>query len=531
MASYWASWTDYCDATVQSLVPSSLANALPWTATNSRVTDALAHINPYPPLPSEVILRILAFTLPAPSYTHAHERTRLLKQYALFCRDCARWATLLLRRDVACTSVDATTSFLRWAVGPAKDSRGGLLVQSVRFGTGGTKSKASDTVWDRHDSFNAVRHAAIHCPKLSELWLSGMDQLEHKVLRYTKNLRSLYVHEIRLFPLPLADTWPIHLSNLTTLHLSAILAAGPSFSQLLSPKTLPSLRHLDLISVHRSLIPFEEVQQHAAMYQNDPAIPALGGTGAASITASLASLSPPSSSSSSAATPSHPLLSIAPQLHSLTLGPHPTRTLPLSLFPPLFSLSTSLTLLSLPLPTLLSTEFAHLCLPPSLALLRLTKDPSALTAHSSPEALFELETEWRSSAFDSALPDLDLEGKGVSLEVAFEDRLARRKLWEVRRRGEEVRKGRERAVEELRHLGGRGRRYLVLPGGLSDGGREADEYGGTGAELQEIVRLKDGGEVVIFSEDPAQERKDGAFRLGTERWRRFVERPCPDSLL
>ncbi|KAL7337221.1 hypothetical protein BJY59DRAFT_502146 [Rhodotorula toruloides] len=160
-----------------------------------------------------------------------------------------------------------------------------------------------------------------------------MDQLEHKVLRYTKNLRSLYVHEIRLFPLPLADTWPIHLSNLTTLHLSAILAAGPSFSQLLSPKTLPSLRHLDLISVHRSLIPFEEVQQHAAMYQNDPAIPALGGTGAASITASLASLSPPSSSSSSAATPSHPLLSIAPQLHSLTLGPHPTRTLPLSLFP------------------------------------------------------------------------------------------------------------------------------------------------------------------------------------------------------
>lgn len=104
-------------------------------------------------------------------------------------------------------------------------------------------------------------------------------------------------------------------------------------------------------------------------------------------------------------------------------------------------------------------------------------------------------------------------------------------MYEEQRKEEEVRNGRERGVEELRHLGGRGRRYLVLPGGMSDGGREDDEYGGTGAELREVIRLEHGGEVVVFSEDPAHERKDGAFRLGTERWGRFVERPCADSLL
>ncbi|BGP34673.1 hypothetical protein JCM10296v2_006495 [Rhodotorula toruloides] len=530
MASYWASWKDYCDASIASLIRASLANTLPWSAANTRtVTDDLAHITPYPPLPSEVILRILASTLPAPSYTHAHERTRLLKSYALLSRDAARWATLLIRRDVACSSVDAATSFVRWAVGPAKTSRGALLVQSVRYGSAGKKGDVGDTMWARHDSFDAVRHAATYCPTLSELWLSGMNQLELKVLRHARALRSLYMHEIRLFPLALDTARPLVLPDLTTLYLSAILSAGPSFSQLLSPSTLPSLRHLDLFSVHRSLLPFEEVQHQASMNQNNLANPVLGGAGMASITASLAALSPPSRapSASGSGSETHPLLSIAPQLYSLTLGPNQTRTLPLSLFDPLFSLSTHLTLLSLPLSTFLSRDFPHLSLPSSLTLLRLTNDPDLPAAHLSPSALFERESAWRSSAFGELEPGGEEEG--VPLQLAFEDRLARRKLWEVQRREGELRKGRARGVEALGALGESRRRYLVLPGGLGEAAEGA--YAGTGAEVGQVVELEGGGEVVVFSEDPAHERKDGAFRLGTERWRRFVERPCADSLL
>lgn len=316
-------------------------------------------------------------------------------------------------------------------------------------------------------------------------------------------------------------------------------------SQLLSPDTLPALRHLDFISVHRSLLPAGE-RQRAAMHQNNPAVPATGGTGLASMSASLAALlgpsQPPSLPPASGPPSPHPILALAPQLHSLSLGPHATRTIPPSLYPSLLSLSSCLTLLSLPLSAFLSADFPRRSLPSPLLLLRLTCDPTKTPASTlSPHELFSLEREWRSSAFAFGPGSPSVEDD-VPVEQRFEDEHARRRAWERQRREDEVRLGRDKGVSELAEVVARRdstgarrerTRYLVLPGG--SGADEGDSYAGTGARLREVVSLSEGGggggEVLVFSEDPAKERRDGAFRLGTDRWRRFVERPCPDSLL
>lgn len=254
----------------------------------------------------------------------------------------------------------------------------------------------------------------------------------------------------------------------------------------------------------------------------------------ASLAALLGPSQPPSLPPSASEPPSsHPLLALAPQLHSLSLGPHATRTLPSSLYPSLLSLSSCLTLLSLPLSAFLSADFPRRSLPPRLLLLRLTRDPTKMPASTpGPHELFSLEREWRSSAFASPLRE-----DAVPVEQTFEDEPARRTAWERQRREDEVRLGRDQGVSELAEVVARrdstGTGYLVLPGG--SGADEGDPYAGTGAALREVVSLTEGhgggGEVLVFSEDPAKERRDGAFRLGTERWRRFVERPCPDSLL
>ncbi|BGP26996.1 hypothetical protein Rt10032_c20g6284 [Rhodotorula toruloides] len=537
MAAYWTALKDYCDATLAPLVPSSLARALPWTAARPQtVPGGSPDTTPHPPLPSEVTLRILAFTLPAPSYTNAHERTRLLKSYALFSRDCARWATLLLRRDVACTTYSAADAFCHWIVGPAKRARSNLFVESVRYGTAGNKGSARETMAARPA---AAGHVANHCPNLQELWLSEVDSLELDVLRNARALRSLYLHETRLSP-PRLDSdrkHPVVFPHLATLHLSAIIASGSSLTDLLSPETLPALRHLDYVAVHQSQIP--AAQQLEAVYQANPATPA-------SVAATLARLCPDPRE--------HPLVSLAPRLHSLAMGARAARTLSLALFTPLFAHANCLTLFSLPLSTFLSDAFPSLSLPRSLLLLRLTSEPEP-PSQLGPTVLYDRERGWRSSAFRFVVPssasdhidnaDDDDDDDDIPIEVRFEDGRARRRMYEEQRKRDEVRAGHESGVRELadvlrrdRARGARRNRYLVVPGGVCKDQAREGEYAGTGAELREVVSLDrdgeasgGGGDILVFSENPARERKDGAFRLGTERWRRFLERPCPDSLL
>lgn len=173
------------DAASTALVPPLLVGALPWTGSpsDSHRIDGQTDIEPFPPLPSEVVLRILDFALPPLSYSRARERARRLKDFALLSKDCARWATLLVRRDVTCSTADSAKKLSDWttyrSVGPP-------LVETARYGSVGEQDMANRDMWERDEAVSAVCRAAHHYRKLRELWLSGISHVELAVLRYTR---------------------------------------------------------------------------------------------------------------------------------------------------------------------------------------------------------------------------------------------------------------------------------------------------------------------------------------------------------
>lgn len=135
-------------------------------------------------------------------------------------------------------------------------------------------------------------------------------QLSHQIA----DLRTLYLTESRLtlYHPPSSPSPPsLLLPSLTHLHLRSTIFTGYALPTLLSPLSLPSLRTLDYLSVHQSLVDAPPA-----------AVGRGGGTALTQLTASLSSLSSPSRH-----TPSHPAHPLLPQLHHLALGPHATKTL------------------------------------------------------------------------------------------------------------------------------------------------------------------------------------------------------------
>lgn len=143
------------------------------------------------------MLRILELALPPLSYSRAHERARRLKDFALLSKDCARWSTLLIRRDVTCSTADSAKKLSDWTT---YRSGGPPLVETARYGSVGERDTANSDMWERDEAFSAVCRAAHHYRKLRELWLSGISHVELAVLRYTRRRASEHLY------LPLAST-------------------------------------------------------------------------------------------------------------------------------------------------------------------------------------------------------------------------------------------------------------------------------------------------------------------------------------
>ncbi|GAA5974296.1 hypothetical protein JCM11641_006718 [Rhodosporidiobolus odoratus] len=509
MQQYWGQLRSYVEDTlVQLSVSFTLTPAPPDPP-----------IEPFPPLPSELVLRILLFTLPAPSYAAAKPRARRLKQIALLDKDCARWATLLLRQDVAVSSIDAARWFSMTATTRGPTWAG--AVRSLRLGSAeefvdaAGHREAVDKMWRSRDSGKTMQDLLKTCEAVEDLWLSGISGVEVGHLAAGKNLRRLFITETRIVPSASSagtDEQAFLLPRLHTLHLKSVIFTGPSLPSFLSPSSLPSLRTLDYLSVHQSLVTPLPPQ---AAPQGGPLLLGGGGaTGLAHMTAALAALAPPSAPASSRTTPSpstatQPVLTIASQLTSLALGPHATRTLPLSiltssglslLFPSLLSLSLPWSLF----PSLLPSDF-----PSSLLYLRVSSDgrPSL---------------PWNVDARTlQGVSDEDLRA-----EVA-------------RTRSNEVQEMEARGLEVFQHLFPSSTdktcvRTLTLPGtesGLEAASKEVGQQRlfcrSAGASMRQG---ETGGLWVEVEREDGDELKDGVWHIGAERWRERLGREVENAM-
>ncbi|GAA6032912.1 hypothetical protein JCM8097_000045 [Rhodosporidiobolus ruineniae] len=350
---------------------------------------------PFPHLPVELVFRILSYTLPPPSYTHAKERAKRLKHFALLNKDFARWAVLELRTHVAVSSLDAARWFAMtarkkgtaWA-GAVRTLRLGSAEQFVRGPDG--QSEAVDRMWRAEGSSQAVRDLLRACGNVEELWVCGISGVEVDHLGAGKNLRKLYVTETRIIPSipPAADPPSFTLPSLESLYLKSVIFAGSSLASFLAPDALPALRTLDYLSVHQSLVT-PAVQPPARPRPQAPGgsvafFNATGGANSlASMTAALGALTtgatptaaPGTASAPPAPTVAHPILTLSSQLTSLSLGPHSTRTLPVNLLTNRgFALHfPSLRTLSIPVTLLFNQPLDPSDYPPSLTALRVTR--------------------------------------------------------------------------------------------------------------------------------------------------------------
>ncbi|GAA5821535.1 hypothetical protein JCM11251_000896 [Rhodosporidiobolus azoricus] len=386
----WARAQQFVEDTVAPYVSTAVTSVVAHVA-----PDLLPPIDPFPPLPFELVLRILSFTLPPLSYTHAHARAKRLKRLALLNKDTARWAVLELRTHVALSTVQAARWFVMTArkKGPAWAG----AVRSLRLGNaehivGATAQRDSvDHMWRGAGTGQLVRDLLRVCNNVQELWVCGISGIEVEDLGEGKLLRKLYITDTRIVPSSTPSTPDLVLPHLHSLYLKSVIFTGPSLSILLSQVSLPALRTLDYLSVHQSLV--SPLVHPRARPQAGPLLLGGGGGGGpagglASITASLAALSGPTTSTVSdspsplaqapfdALAASYPILSLSAQLSHLSLGPYAQRTLPLSIltngglnlrFPSLRTLSIPCTIIE---PELLDPA----SFPPGLRALRLTND-------------------------------------------------------------------------------------------------------------------------------------------------------------
>ncbi|GAA5889068.1 hypothetical protein JCM6882_009733 [Rhodosporidiobolus microsporus] len=544
----WSRAREFVEATVAPYVPPSVATALSQLAPSPPPPA----IDPFPPLPSELVLRIFSFTLPPPSYTHAHARAKRLKRLALLNKDAARWAVLELRTHVALGSLDAA----RWFVMTArkKGAAWAGAVRTVRLGKADLlegeeqRRDAVDQMWRAEGSSRVMRDLLRLCENVEELWISGISGVVVDHFGEGKNLRKLYITETRIVPGVTPAPPSLILPHLNTLHLKSVIFTGPSLPSFLSPAVLPALRTLDYLSVHQSLV--TPLVHPRAPPQGGPLLLGGGGGGGgppglASITASLAALSGPSAASAPPSSEAdtlaaqHPILALSSQLTHLSLGPHATRTIPLS--------ALTAGSLALHFPSLLSLSLPRILLgpgqlepadfPPSLTAFRVAQEgyrprhypglgrsellggrphPAEATAE---EAQLRFATECAINVFkrQAVDPTVGARGEGEPnrtrvlavprLSREYRDALANRTHDEIEDEPEGF---------DLRDEVSLDKRFLAAPSSPpSCAAADPSPFPAGGFPLVLIEEDQD-----LLERWPA---RDGAWDLGAERWRERVE--------
>ncbi|GAA6032950.1 hypothetical protein JCM8097_000062 [Rhodosporidiobolus ruineniae] len=212
---------------------------------------------PFPHLPVELVFRILSYTLPPPSYTHAKDRVSQLKQFALFDSDFARWADFELRTHVVLSTLEAARTFLVTAERRGKDWA--ASVRSLRLGCADVSEPGRSREveekrqqgWKGQDSSEVIRDLLDVCENVTELWMCGIADVELIHLNAVRDLRKLYLHSCSLFSATRAAGTPIplRLPHLHSLHLNSVTSLDSSLTLFLNSTSLPSLRILDCLEV------------------------------------------------------------------------------------------------------------------------------------------------------------------------------------------------------------------------------------------------------------------------------------------
>ncbi|GAA6050968.1 hypothetical protein JCM3770_005347 [Rhodotorula araucariae] len=455
MLSYWDSLRSYVDSGLSPLLwPPRTAPPRPTSPP------------PFPPLPSELVLRILSYTICAPSHTARRARAQRLKAYALFSRDCARWAVLELRRDVRLQSFEQAQWFAREVV-RVRGCAWARGVRVLRLGTAGEEPPRSDGIWRAPRAGRVVGDLLRMCDTVQELWLTGLSGLELADLAPGKSLRRLWINEVRVQP-RIDDSASLRFERLSTVYLKAVIFCGGSLDHFLHQSTLPALLHVEYHSVHQSLV-------GPARRPANPAIAATSDLDA--LTRNLRGLTAATSPSNlPPEIPSHPLLDLAPQLLTLTLGKHAPRSLAYSTLLAVLGRAEHLRGLSLPFG--MFSHVRHLRdYTAAMAALRLTHDEGA----HSPTGT------WRDAAFDLVPDARGQPGGDVS----------------------------HSALELLKRL-------PALEGGVVTVRAMSGPAGGKYPEGEFDVFLPsyygEGGTTVLIDCEREQEC-DGVWKLGGERWR------------
>ncbi|BGP42761.1 hypothetical protein JCM10450v2_006872 [Rhodotorula kratochvilovae] len=508
MQSYWDSLRSYVDTSIAPLL--SPAFVAPAARAPSPAPP------PFPPLPSELVLRILAYTLPVPSCSTHRARTRLHRAYSLFSRDCARWATLELRRDVRLQ----TFAHARWFAQEVRVKRWAWAqgVRVLRLGSAGDRTAQGDGMWRERGAGRLVRELLRLCEGVEELWMSGLSGLEPGDLAPGRNLRRLWLNETRVTPSPDGSA-PLRLEQLSTLYLKAVIFTGHSLAQLLDTAALPALQHVEYHSVHQSLVnPVAPPAAAAAA----ATLPPGGASNLAAITANLAALSPATSSHTSA--PSHPLLAFAPQLTTLVLGAHAARSLPPPTLLALLARADTLAGVRLPAALLLDAPSLADALAACSALRALRLEGKERPRRA---ALPALVPTWRSAAFDlvtQAMPRANAAGPVAPGDAhaaaggAAQASASAHPATDAAPSADEERERRrvEAAVQaalgvfaQLPAARAAEKRTLTIPAGGSCEDSETTASTAVQADAADVS----------IEQEPEEEESDGPWRLGGERWR------------
>jgi len=139
--------------------------------------DSETSVSPFPSLPRELVFRILSFTLPPPSYSTSAARYRLLLDYSLFDKDCARWASLELWRDVYLPT-PRTAKLFSDAIDLTRRKRCDMI-KTLRIGQADVEeTSVFQEDWLYADVGRFIDRLFSVCSKVEELWIAGAKDLQ-----------------------------------------------------------------------------------------------------------------------------------------------------------------------------------------------------------------------------------------------------------------------------------------------------------------------------------------------------------------
>ncbi|GAA5830928.1 hypothetical protein JCM3766R1_006178 [Sporobolomyces carnicolor] len=134
---------------------------------------SLDSVKPFPPLPRELVLRILSLTLPPPAYSTSSRRRRLLLDFSAFDRDCARWASAELWRHVHLPTPRTAKLFFAQLDTTARSRS----ISSLRIGQDVDETSMFQEDWLYADVGTFVEQVLSVCPDIEELWIAGAKDL------------------------------------------------------------------------------------------------------------------------------------------------------------------------------------------------------------------------------------------------------------------------------------------------------------------------------------------------------------------